>query len=325
MKTTKIMEGMATLLISAAVCLLTTGCWDDGEAMDATPNGDYMNCSDVVVAGSSQTGTIHVEANCQWTISTADTWLSLSASGGEGNGDVTLTMTTNPSSLEKRQATVTLRSAGGIVMTISVRQERSAEQISLTPQTLEFQAMDDAYQEVTVTSNSRWTVTGRPEWLTLSTSEGTGNGSIQVSAATNTTNSVRTATLTLTCAAKRTATFTVSQEAGELPVVGSLLLIDSNEEQATMTSSLTSMFTITEYGICYGEKMNPTVVDSKVIAGRNMPEDGTFTATISGLTKGITYHARAYAVSVVGTSYGEDFEFVALSVPKNDENDRPQF
>ena len=399
----------------SVLCILVTSCWDANEAMKAIPSGDYLRTADIVVAGDTTQGTIHVEANCLWSISTNDSWLSLGTSFGQGSADVTVTMTANPYSDQERTAIVTLKSAGGITTTLTVKQERNSEKIIVTPAELIFVAEDNNYQEFTVIANGHWKITGTSSWVTLDVLEGTGNGSIRVTVSANTqennrshimtitgdggqtamvtiTQLGRNATLTaspqnfmvaatgeqktilisgnvnwylstsdewltsfsalsgteakevtFTCQPnhdiqQRTATITVlsenqrqkvtitvTQQAGQLPVLGKLLLLDSDDQQASMTCTVESMFEITEYGICYGETMNPTTAEQKVIAGKTTPEDGKFSTTVKGLTKGSSYHARAYAISAAGTAYSEDLSFVALPMPQNDDNDRPQF
>ena len=375
-----------------------------------------MRTADVVVAGDATQGTIHVDANCQWTIATSETWLSLGASSGQGTGDVAVTMTANPSSAQERSATVTLKSAAGITTTLTVKQERNSEQIIVTPAEMEFAAEDTGYQEFTVTANGHWSITGKPAWVTLSTDEGTGTGSVQVTVNANTdensrstvltvtgdggqtatvavtqlgrsatlvvspqnitvaatgeqkaitisgnvgwilsasdewlasfsamsgtgqqevtftcqpnyTTNQRSATITITSEnGRQTVTVNVTQEAGQKPVLTKLLLLDSDEQEATMTCSVESMFEITEYGICFSESENPDITSgTKVVVGKSTPAEPTFQAKATGLTKGKTYYARAYAISAVGTAYSEELSFVALPMPQNGDNDRPQF
>lgn len=71
---------------------------------------------------------------------------------------------------------------------------------------------------------------------------------------------------------------------------------------------------VTERGICYALSSNPTTADSKITVGAGT---GSFTATLSDLQAGQTYHYRAYAVSAQGTAYGEErtFDTQAYSVP----------
>ncbi|MDR1860000.1 MAG: DUF1566 domain-containing protein [Bacteroidales bacterium] len=67
----------------------------------------------------------------------------------------------------------------------------------------------------------------------------------------------------------------------------------------------------TERGFAYGTAPNPKVDDNKkTVSGT---ENGAFSANISGLTEGVTWHVRAYAINSKGVAYGDDasFNFVA--------------
>lgn len=88
--------------------------------------------------------------------------------------------------------------------------------------------------------------------------------------------------------------------------------------QATVTALTSSTATITalmayetesvikEKGICYGKDPNPTVEGGKVT---DSSTEQKVTATITGLTEGDTYHARAYAITRDGTFYSGDIQF----------------
>jgi LPXTG-motif cell wall-anchored protein len=81
---------------------------------------------------------------------------------------------------------------------------------------------------------------------------------------------------------------------------------------ATLNGNVTSDggATVTARGFAYGTSANPTTAGSTAPAGDGT---GTFTAAISGLTAGATYHVRAYAINSEGTSYGTDREFTTLT------------
>lgn len=78
---------------------------------------------------------------------------------------------------------------------------------------------------------------------------------------------------------------------------------------ATISAQMTSTekTVIQEKGVCYGTAMNPDVNGTKV------KDEGTdtklLTATLTGLTEGQVYHARAYAVTRDGTFYSGDVQF----------------
>jgi len=71
--------------------------------------------------------------------------------------------------------------------------------------------------------------------------------------------------------------------------------------------------TITTSGLVWDTSSNPTIaVSTKSTDGATT---GTFTSSITGLTQGTTYHVRAYATNIVGTSYGPDVTFTTLTTP----------
>ena len=70
----------------------------------------------------------------------------------------------------------------------------------------------------------------------------------------------------------------------------------------------------TQHGVCWSLSTNPTTADSKTEEGA-ASTTGTFTSNITGLTEELTYYVRAYAINSVGTSYGNEVSFMAISTP----------
>lgn len=68
--------------------------------------------------------------------------------------------------------------------------------------------------------------------------------------------------------------------------------------------------TVTERGICWSLNHNPTIADSHHTNGSGT---GTYTISMTGLTKATTYYVRAYAKNSVGISYGNELEFTTLA------------
>jgi hypothetical protein len=66
---------------------------------------------------------------------------------------------------------------------------------------------------------------------------------------------------------------------------------------------------ITSRGVCWSTSQNPTILNNKTIDGSGT---GSFTSSITGLTPGTTYYARAYAVNAAGTVYGNQIVFVSV-------------
>ena len=63
---------------------------------------------------------------------------------------------------------------------------------------------------------------------------------------------------------------------------------------------------VTERGVCYSTSTDPTISDTKVIAGTGT---GAFTCELTGLGKETTYYVRAYAMNTKGLSYGDQVSF----------------
>ncbi len=68
---------------------------------------------------------------------------------------------------------------------------------------------------------------------------------------------------------------------------------------------------VTARGVCWSTSANPTTTDNKTTDGTGT---GVFSSSLTGLTSGLTYHIRAYAISAVGTSYGSDLTFTTLGI-----------
>ena len=69
--------------------------------------------------------------------------------------------------------------------------------------------------------------------------------------------------------------------------------------------------TVTARGIVWGTATGPTTsLSTKTTDGTG---SGNFTSSMSGLTASTNYFVRAYATNSVGTSYGEEISFVAIS------------
>lgn len=71
-------------------------------------------------------------------------------------------------------------------------------------------------QSIQVTSNTNWTVSGAPSWLTVSPSQGSGNGGFSVTASTNTDKSNRSCVLYIS-AGNASASVSINQSGKQQP------------------------------------------------------------------------------------------------------------
>jgi len=80
---------------------------------------------------------------------------------------------------------------------------------------------------------------------------------------------------------------------------------------ATVSGTVTSAgsATVTARGVCWSTTQNPGLGGTCAQSGSGV---GSFSVGLQGLAEGTTYHARAYATSSVGTSYGSQVSFTTL-------------
>ena len=66
---------------------------------------------------------------------------------------------------------------------------------------------------------------------------------------------------------------------------------------------------VTARGVCWGSSATPTIADDATVDGAGT---GSFASSITGLSAGSPYYARAYATNSVGTGYGEARSFTTM-------------
>ena len=170
--------------------LFLVACGGGDDAGGGTPSGgnEYLNVQNVDIPGGNTTATLYINAsqNCDWVVSWSESWIrSINPTKGRGLQNATISVTLNPSSTATRTAVVTVKNTSGtIVRDVTITQSPNAESLDLSMSTMTF-SYTASSQDVTVTSNTHWTVNGSASWLTLSTTEGDNNGSVRVTVEAN--------------------------------------------------------------------------------------------------------------------------------------------
>ena len=204
------------LLICSLIFIISCGGGDDaGGGGGSSAGSEYLNVSDIDIPGGNTTATISIQAsnNCDWVISWSEPWIrSVSPTKGRGSQNVTITVSTNPSSSAERTAVITVKNtSGSITRNVTLTQSPNAEALELSVSTLNFTS-DAGHQDVTITSNTHWTVTGTANWMSLNKTEGDNNGSITITVEANSAKTERTAVLTFTGSGGINKQLTVKQQ-----------------------------------------------------------------------------------------------------------------
>lgn len=97
-----------------------------------------------------------------------------------------------------------------------------------------------------------------------------------------------------------------------MPTVTTGSVSEITQTTATGSGNVTSDggSSVTERGICWSTDANPTIEMSHIASGSGT---GNFSAGMTGLTAGTTYHVRAYATNSAGTAYGNDVTFTTTA------------
>ncbi|MFR9513839.1 MAG: BACON domain-containing carbohydrate-binding protein [Rikenellaceae bacterium] len=154
-----------------------------------------IDVNSLSVAASGNTFTINVTSNCEWSASNSLSWVTLTPSSGEGDSQVSVTCS-EQTDVESRQGVVTF-SAEGIERQLTIVQDAAEKTISLDIYSKSITYEKQSFN-VTVTSNSNWTLQGVPSWMSVTLTSGSGSGSsnLSISCSKNDTSYERESTIT---------------------------------------------------------------------------------------------------------------------------------
>ena len=295
-----------------------------------TAASDRLSISSLKVTFASDASEqeLDVTANSAWRIVGQADWLTVSPSEGEGNAQtvsIKLQAQANPSE-EDRTSVLVITSAGGSREEISVVQQGIITTLSASPSNIQATATASTYQ-IQVEGTATWRATSNQDWAQLDVITGQGEKLLQLSCSDNTSMTQRQAIITI-ASLKHTANITVTQAAGSAPVLASPQVSNITKTGATVSSSFTSLFPVSEYGICYATAPEPTVSNYKVAIKDDAIKEKSFSITLADyqqqLSENTTYYVRAYAISAVGTVYSETISFTTQNgVPENDDVPSP--
>ncbi len=157
------------------------------------------------------TGNFNITSNISWTASGSASWITLSKTNGSGDATITVTAQKNPSAAS-RTATITVSGTGVASKTVTVTQEAAPASLEVSSATLSVTYQEGSTGTFNITSNISWTASGSATWFILSSTGGSGDATIIVTAQKNPTTSVRTATVTLSGTGVANKTVTVNQD-----------------------------------------------------------------------------------------------------------------
>lgn len=143
-----------------------------------------VNASTETLVLNNSAGSVNVTINSEanWTAITSSSWMEVSPSFGKA-GTSTMTVSVAPNTATRERMGIVLIYIGGnLRVQIPVRQRGIYVETEQTE--LSFTAIGGS-QELSVLSNTSWTVSSVPSWITVSPSNGEGDGKVKVTAQEN--------------------------------------------------------------------------------------------------------------------------------------------
>jgi uncharacterized repeat protein (TIGR01451 family) len=140
-----------------------------------------------IPALSNNLGKIDIKSNKAWTASSNQSWLTLSASSGFGNTQLTLSAQTNTG--VSRTARIELLSVGSPPILVKVIQNDSIkpnmDTVIVSPDSLNVPAYSNSLGLINIQTTKSWTANSDKSWATLSLNSGIGSKQISIQASTN--------------------------------------------------------------------------------------------------------------------------------------------
>jgi hypothetical protein len=137
----------------------------------------------------------NITSNSTWEITNNLNWVSFNTLYGNGNQTINLTVSPNLSTTMDLNGVITV-SAGNLKKTFQVSQQGAVEFMDTPELEISFSNISES-KIIEVFSNTNWTFTGLPEWLTIDPINGFGDAQVIVTPTQNNLDEARTASVDL--------------------------------------------------------------------------------------------------------------------------------
>ena len=179
MKAKFFLWSLQSIVIAATLNVGLSSCSKDD---DSKPEPSTLSIEKTTITFSAGGGntSIAVTTNTTWSITGGDSWLTVTK---PSTSVVNLSASRNESTT-KRETTITVKTDdGSLSQSITVTQDGAEQILELSGLDAPFEKTDKYQQnaqELTITCNAGWEISGKPEWLNISNMNGNGNMTVKV-------------------------------------------------------------------------------------------------------------------------------------------------
>lgn len=180
---------------------------------EASPDPHFLEVTPLTIQFGKEGGESPITIGCDtdWFVDADADWLTVTPSTGSGNATVTVLAEANPIS-ESRTTLFTVKS-GALFYEVTVQQEAGDEPVSISfvPDVVNA-PYTGPFVNVTLTSNTSWTLEEDCDWITLLTTGGEGDATFDIVVDANENPEERTGYVNAKHNGQVLATLTVVQE-----------------------------------------------------------------------------------------------------------------
>lgn len=137
-----------------------------------------VNPSAITAEMSGGTFTIDITCNGDWEITSFPSGWTISQSAGTGNGQITITIPANNGLAIDEEIVIVGKYNGTIDSTITIPVHQKGIELEVSPTSLLDITDEGAVYTFSVSSNTEWTITSYPNWVSFDSLSGSGNGSV---------------------------------------------------------------------------------------------------------------------------------------------------
>ncbi|MBR3472764.1 MAG: BACON domain-containing protein [Prevotella sp.] len=293
--------------------LLTISCGSEDTIPDGIiPSNEYFKVvgDTITIDGKATEASFPIAADCAWSIVT-NGWDDLHATPDHGEGNQTVKIVTSANNTPlMRKGTLAITTSDGIKKVITILHLAGNIQLNVSQTEVNF-GINGGSTEVTVTSNTNWTVAGGTDWCKVDKTSGTGNGAFTITANKSDEKEARK------------ATFSVTPQGSTTPVIITVVQSNKDIDLAVSPARLTFNATtpqIKELDIISNDRWTATVSDDWLKIDQ---KEGNNTTTIhvscesndTGVERTATITVRSNGLTEMATVIQRNFnaEFSILT------------
>lgn len=174
-----------------------------------------INPNSINASNGSGIHNINVTSNVSWSVSEDASWITVSNGSGSNNGTFTVSYDDNPT-LQPRVADVIVSGTGVSVQTLRVTQAASTAAILISP-SIRTVSNNSGELIIEVFANVDWNINSIPNWIDLSSTNGSNNGFVVLDYDRNPSTNDRTASIRFEGVGANVEILNITQRGGTIP------------------------------------------------------------------------------------------------------------